>query len=327
MLPILLQAWQKSASKSPTAKKVRGTLRVAVWLIVSGGVLLGLASRSAHADVKTGSLMFGRELTHLIDDDSITDTVHLKLNGQSIHLKQEIQPKTVHEIISEYEEFCKKNPSSFSEIWAKGPIPSQIAPGVATPPGLEAGILKEEGATEGMLICIAKGKKSEKGIMEAMSVFDRSGDLGAIGRLRYVYAKQTKSGSKVMAVWTDDSFNLNSIAVEGDQEAPGPDTQLPRPDGARRVINAEVVGTKYAVRVYEVKQSKADVAVFYDKWAKANDFRAIAPEADQSQEIRGYFRGGSQVMVGVFTNPDQKTYVSISELWPKNGHSAEKVTQ
>lgn len=329
MLPILIQAWRKTTGNSPAAKKAFGVARVALWLSLSGAVLVGFAARSAHADVKNGSMAFGRELNQLIDDPALTDTVNLKLNGQLIHLRQEILPKTVHEVVAEYEKFCKANPSSFSEIWSKGPFDPGVPGSVAVPAGLEAGILKEENETDGMLICIAKGKKSERTIMDAMSVFDQTGDLGAVGRLRYVYAKKTKSGAaKVMAVWTDDSFNLNSVVVDDEHEAPGPDSQIPRPEGARRVINAEVMGTQYGVRVYQVKQSRDEVANFYDKWAKANDFRGIAPEGDVStQQIRGYFRGGSQVMVGAFTNPDGKTYLSISELWPKNGHAADKVAQ
>jgi hypothetical protein len=327
MLPILLQGWKKAAASSPTARKVTGGLRVAAWLSVVGIIGLVAVGRSARADVKSSSLSFGRELNQLIDQDGTTDSIHLKLNGQSIHLRQDIQTKTVHEVIAEYESFCLKNPSAFNELWAKAPfsVPEMPTPN-NLPPGLEAGVVKAEADTEGMLICITKGSKSKKGIMEALTGFDETQDLGAIGRLRYVYVKQAGQAgrSKVMAVWTDDSFNIGQIALEDGSEAPGVDTQLPRPEGARRVVNAEVVGTPYGVRVYEVKQTKEEVAAFYDSWAKSHDFRSIGGEVDPSQKLRGYFRGGSQVMIGVYTNPDGKTYASISELWPKNGNVAQK---
>lgn len=330
MLPIILQAWRQKA-ESPAVKRVKGALRVGAWLSVAGAVVFGVMSRSAHADVKKGSLMFGRELTQIVNDDGVSDTIHLKMNGQSIHMKQDIQPRTVHEIISEYEAFCRKNPSPLAEIWSQGPynVPGSPVP-VMAPAGMEAGIVKSESDSEGVLICIAKGKKSEKGLAESLSAFDETGDLGVIGRLRYVYAKSSGkvgASAKVVAVWTDDSFNLGEILLEDGREAPGTDTQLPKPEGARRVVNAEVVGTPYGVRVFEIKQQKDEVATFYDAWAKKNEFRALAPDIDPSQRLRGYFRGGSQVMVGVFTNPDGKTYLSIAELWPKNGHAAEKVAE
>ena len=335
MLPLLYQAWRnKQRVDSPALKRIRGTVRVAGWLgvvsVVAGFALAG----SAHANVKSGSMAFGREIQQLVDNNESLDTVHLKMNGQSIYLKQNFQPKSVHEVLVEYEKFCKDNPSSYGSMWGSGPngppvasLPGQPIP-VELPAGMESGVLKDEGTKEGMLICFTKGANSASTMSEALAKFDQSQDLGDVGKLRYVYVKNRKTGtsSKVVTVWTEDSFKIGELALEGDREAPGTDTQLPRPEGARRVLNAEVVGTPYNVRVYEVKQSREEVAMFYDKWAKGNDFRGIAPDVDPSQQVRAYFRGGSQVMVGAFTT-NGKNYASISEVWPQNGHAAEKAVE
>lgn len=330
MLPLLYQAWRnKQRVDSPALKRIRGSFRVAGWLIAVGVVAGFALAGSAHANVKSGSMAFGREIQQLVDNNDSTDTLHLKLNGQSIYVKQNFQPKTVHEVIGEYEKFCKDNPSSYGTMWGSGPasLPGQAKP-VDLPAGMESGILKEEGTKEGMLICFTKGANSASTMAEAIAKFDQSQDLGDVGKLRYVYVKNSKSGTsaKVLTVWTEDSFKIGELALEGDREAPGTDTQLPRPEGARRVLNAEVVGTPYNVRVYEVKQSREEVANFYDKWAKGNDFRGIAPEVDPNQQVRGYFRGGSQVMVGAFTS-NGKNYASISEVFPQNGHAAEKAVE
>ena len=137
-----------------------------------------------------------------------------------------------------------------------------------------------------------------------------------------MYVKAVGARLKIFFVWTEDLFWFKDFLLEGTEDAIGSDGQLPRLEGSRRVLDVEVVGTPYQVRVYEVKQDRGQVAAFYDGWAKRNDFRALAPEVADNQKLRGYFRGGSQVLVGAFVNPDGKTYTSIAEVWPKNGDVA-----
>lgn len=328
---LLIQAWRSRQPKDPVvAKRVSGALRVGGWLAVVGlAVGIGV-TRSAHADMRSSSMAFGQEIGSLVDQSGAEqETTHLKLNGQSVFVHQSYAPKSVHEVVHEYETFCRDNPSALGEMWGKGPyVPKKTGVPIDLPSGMDAGILKEEGPKEGMLICVTKGANSAPSLADAVRRFDKSQDLGDFGRLRYVYVKAVKGErSKILTVWTEDSFRFKDLALEGDGEAVGTDGQLPRLEGSRRVLNVEVVDTPYQVRVYEVKQDRAQVAAFYDGWAKRNDFRAIGPEVDESQKLRGYFRGGSQVMVGAFTNPDGKTYASIAEIWPKNGHVAEKRTE
>lgn len=319
MLPIILQGLRKATDASKRGRQAKGIARVAAWLTVVAAFGTGLALKSAKADVTSGSLMVGRELNALIDEESNTDVLNLKLNGQLIHMRQSVQPRSVHEVVAEYETFCREHPSSFADVWVKGPF-DNAPPG--TPGGtasLQGGVLKAENDTDGMLMCFSKGGKSSGSLEKAMEVFEKTGDLGAIGELRYVYVKKAGAGSsKVMAVWTDSSFNLQEIAVPEGKEARGTDTQVPRPEGARRVIDAQVLGTPYGVKVYEVKQSREDVGKFYDTWAKSTGFRALAPQIDPAhQEMRGYFRGDSQVLVSVFTNSDGRSYLSVAEVSPK----------
>lgn len=321
MLPLLLRAWYLRNPKVARGMAAGG--RVAAWLALVGTVVGVGLTRSAHADVKATSLAFGREVGTLVDESGVEkDDIDLKLNGQLVHVHRTYEPKTVGEVVGEYEKFCRENPSSMGEMWGKGP--TVVANGnqpVTLPSGMEAGILKEQGQREGMIICISKGAKSAPTIAEAVRRFDLTQDLGDFGRLRYMFVTANAKGtrSKILTVWTDDSFKVNELALEGDREAPGVDGQVPRPEGSRRVLDVEVVGMPYHVRVYEVKQDRDAVAAHYDAWAKKNGFRALATEANDSQRLRGYFRDGSQVMVNSFLNPDGKTYASVAEMLPRNG--------
>jgi hypothetical protein len=305
------------------AKRVGGAVRVGAWLSVVGLALGFGVMRSAHADIRSSSLAFGNEINNLVDESGAAkDDLHLKLNGQSVFVHQSFVPKSVHEVVQEYETFCRQNPGALGQMWGKGPFLDSKQQPLNLPNGMEAGIIKEEGQKEGMLICLSKGANSATTMAEAVARFDKSQDLGEFGRLRYVYVKSAGARSKVMSVWTEDSFRFKDLSLEGTEDAIGSDGQLPRLEGSRRVLDVEVVGTPYQVRVYEVKQDRGQVAAFYDGWAKRNDFRALAPEVADNQKLRGYFRGGSQVLVGAFVNPDGKTYTSIAEVWPKNGDVA-----
>lgn len=324
MLPLLYQAWKKNQKPgSPALRKLQGAVRVGIWL---SAVSLGIgfvATHSANAEVKTASMAFGREMTTLVGE---AESTHVKLNGQSIHLSQTTSNDSIHQVVESYEKFCKENPSAFGEMWSKLPIGQkhegkELKP---LPEGMTSGVLKEEGKNEAMVICFTKGAKSASTFEQAMSRFNETMDLGEIGRLRYVYVKNVKpQGTKVVAAWTDDSFKFGELGLEGNGEAPGTDTALPKPEGARRVLNAEVVGTPYGVRIYQIKQSADEVAGFYDKWAKESEFHALAPELDQKTRVRAYFNGGAQVMIGVFENDDGKRYLTLSELLPQNGHAVE----
>ena len=329
MLPlVLIAAWKKNLKQgSPALRRVKGTVRVAAWLTCASVAGMGILAHSADANARQTSMSFGRELAALSPEpDGIT---HIKLNGQSIYYAQEFTKNSVHDVIGHFQEICEKNPSAFGEVYAKVPKDQfrdpKGNPIPAPPSEISQGIIKQEGDTEGMLICFTKGEKSGSTFAEAMSRFQKTQDLGEIGRLRYVYVTKGAKETKTITAWTEDSFRFDKIGLASStEEAIGTDTALPKPEHARRVINAEVVGTPYGVRVYEVTQSPEEVATFYDNWARNAHFTGIAPDLENGTRIRAYFHEGTQVMVGSF-EMHNKRYLSISELTPSNNGSIQAV--
>lgn len=318
MLPlVLLAAWKRNMSTA-TMRRLKGYARVGAWLTCASVIGMSVLAHSANANARQTSMSFGRELSALAPQPE--GVTHIKLNGQSIFYAQEFTQESIHDILGHYQEACEKNPSAFGDVFAKIPKDQFRDPSgkpIPAPPSeIAAGVIKEEGSTEGMLICFTKGEKSRGTFAEAMKRFEQTQDLGEIGRLRYVYVTKGQKENKLMTAWTEDSFRFDKIGLASStEEAPGTDTSLPKPPNARRVINAEVVGTPYGVRVYEVTQSVDEIGTFYDNWAHGAHFTGIAPDLENGTRVRAYFREGAQVMVGAFETHG-KHYLSITEITP-----------
>jgi hypothetical protein len=315
MLPLVLLAALK---KNPNGlRKAKGIGRVMVWVTCVSAAGMLFLGQSARAHARQSTLAFGHELAAL--STTPEGVTHLKLNGQSIYYAQEFNKASVHDVIGMYQTACEKNPGAFGLAFGKEQLKDPSGAAIPPPPNEVAnGIIKDEGDTEGTLICFTKGAKSQSTVHEAMARFNETQDLGEIGRLRYVYVHKGEELTQTITAWTEDSFRFDKIGLaSSSQEAPGTDTALPRPEGSRRVLNAEVVGTPYGVHVYEVTQSTDEIATFYDNWAHGAGFTGIAPDLENGARVRAYFHEGSQVMVGAFETHG-KRYLSISEINQQN---------
>lgn len=314
MLGPLLIAWRNAKGYDPArATKIRGLARAAgVVLAASLGVGL-FASHSAKADIGKATLKFGREIAPLASDGAS----EVRLNGQSFFLREGTTDVSVKSILDEYEERCGQDKGALGEFWSQMPKSAMVVNGHKLPKPMAAGILRTQGhAGEGAVMCLIKGERTSKNVAEAFTNFAASQDLGDLGKLRYVYARQTTQGTRVVTAWTEDSFSFAKIA-NADGTAPGSDSLLPRPEGAKRLMTAEVVGSPYGVRIYQTTMAPEDVGVFYDKWAATSgDWRALAPEHPEGT-MRTYFNGATQVVITARRVPGEAvTAMSIMEVLP-----------
>ena len=321
---VLLSAWKNLKASSPVVRKIKGTARVMAWVTCASAAGVLFLAHSANANARQTSLSFGRELSALSPDPA--GVTHVKLNGQSIFYAQEFNQAAVHDVIAQFQDACERNPSAFGSVFAKIPKDQFKDPSgtpIPAPPSeIAAGVIKEESESEGMLICFTKSSHSGATFTEAMERFKVTQDLGEIGRMRYVYVKKTKEETQTITAWTEDSFRFDKIGLASSSaEAPAEESAIPRPAHARRVINAEVVGTPYGVQVYEVEQSTEEIATFYDNWAHGAGFTGIAPDLQNGTRIRAYFHDKAQLMVGSF-DMKGKHYLSVSELTPQRAVEA-----
>ncbi len=314
MLGPLLIAWRNAKGfNSARAQKIRGVGRAAAVVLVAGlGVGL-FATHTAKADIGKATLKFGREIAPLATDGAS----EVRLNGQSFFLREGMTDASVKTVLDDYEGRCEQDKSALGEFWSKMPESSMVVDGHKLPKSMRSGILRtQEHAGEGVVMCLIKGERTSKDVTEAFKNFAQSQDLGDLGKLRYVYARETTHGTRVVTAWTDNSFSFAKIA-NADGTAPGSDSRLPRPEGAKRLMTAEVVGSPYGVRIYETSLAPEDVGVFYDKWAASTgDWRSIAPEHPEGT-MRAYFNGGTQVIITARRAPGAgTTAMSIMEVVP-----------
>lgn len=312
MLGPLLIAWRNAKGfNSARAQKIRGLGRAAAVVLVAGLGVGMFATHTAKADIGKATIKFGREIAPLATDGAN----EVRLNGQSFFLREGMTDATVKTVLDDYEGRCEQDKGALGEFWSQVPKASMAVGGRKLPKTMQSGILRtQEHTGEGVVMCLIRGERTSKDMGEAFKNFAESQDLGDLGKLRYVYARQTTGGTRVVTAWTDDSFSFAKIA-NADGTAPGSDSRLPRPDGARRLMTAEVVGSPYGVRIYETAMAPEDVGVFYDKWAASTgDWRSIAPEHPEGT-MRAYFNGGTQVIVTARRTPGTgTTAMSIMEV-------------
>ncbi len=314
MLGVLLVAWRNARGfNSARAAKVRGIARASGVVLVAGLGIGLFATHTAKADIGAASLKFGREIAPLATDGAN----EVRINGQSFFLREGSTDADVTTILNEFEARCVEDKGALGELWSAIPKANMNVAGKKLPASLQSGVLRTQSHPgEGVVLCITKGQNSAKDYKEAFTSFAESQDLGDLGKLRYVYARAKVGGTRVVTAWTEDSFSFKKIA-NADGTAPGSDSQLPRPEGARRLMTAEVVGTPYGIRIYEVSKTPEEVGVFYDHWAsKTGDWRTVAPEHPEGT-LRTYFQGQTQVVITARRTPgSDKTAMSIMEVMP-----------
>lgn len=314
-LYLLIAAWKNAKGFNPKTKaRIAGVARVGGFLAVASLGIGMFATHSAKADMAKATIKFGREVAPL----ALEGANEVRINGQSFFLREGQSSAPVKDILDEFEDRCKKQKGALGELWAQVPEKVEFqGQSMLLPNSMRAGVLRaDEGAGEGAVMCLVKGERSSGSMTESFTNFAKSQDLGDLGKLRYVYAQGSKNGkTRVVTAWTEDSFSFKAIGAP-DGDPPGGDTSLPKPEGARRFMNAEVVGTPFGIRLYEVQQSPQEVVAFYDKWAAAGNFRGLAPEHPVA-EMRAYFRDNTQVLVTANKSEKGTTVLSISEVSPE----------
>lgn len=310
-LSVYLRLWRRSKPYDPrTGKRVGGIRRVIAYgLTVSLIVGLG-AMKKAQADGAEAMKGLSRDLLAL--RDVLGDGKELRINGESVHAAVTPTTRSVKETLDDFERHCEENPGVLRRGWSE----LLSVPGVPKAVPVENGTVKmgtfrSGDDKEGIVLCIARGDGSPKDLATAFDEFSRTQDLGALGKMRYVYARSVPNGgAQVMTAWTDDHFSFNALAATNG-DAPGSDSLVvPRLPSSQRILTAEVQGTSYAVRIYEVPGSVPQVLARYDTLMKE---RGFVPIKEDSRGERGYLLGG--LFITMVAQPSDKgVTLSFAEL-------------
>jgi hypothetical protein len=298
-------------------RRLFGALRLALYVLAVGGLLLGFLSTRADAKLREQSLTLSRELLPLAD--LLKDATALRLNGEVINFSMTVVEGTsVNRVLDRVQAECEKHPGPLAQqsLALIESLP-QALPGAAAVGQLLAklAVTREQTESQGSVLCFSGG--DAKPAPDFAERFENSNDLGALGNLRYVMAGQGKASqneqqlTRVITLWTEGHFRLDRLAPPPSGDAAGSDSRLiPRPPGAVRILSAETVGAPYSARIYETEAAPSAVLAFYDK-SMAGFSQLTLPGYEQTG--RAYVKDAIPLLLHL-TQSGSKTLVTLSEL-------------
>lgn len=296
--------------------KMMGFVRVTAYGMFVMLCVGTCAARQAKADVTEQTFVLGRDLSKVAD--LLDHTYQVRLNGETIFMSQSEVALPMKDVLDRFEEHCNENPGVLADPAAWKDLPRSTVRGKGDSAGLVArlGVARKETKNEGMVGCLTKSSGMSPTLGEAFKTFIRTGELGSIGKLRYVYVKGPSPSGRmsITMLWTEDNFNLTKIMPPQDAlDAPGTDSPTAgRPPSAQRIMTAEIVGTPYALRIYESGATPDMVYGKFDATMASDDWLAYTGEG---QGGHVYFKDGVEMTLQAAWDKDSgKTVVTIGEL-------------
>src|SRR5262249_42086816 len=140
---------------------------------------------------------------------------------------------------------------------------------------------------EGSVMCFVRGDEMKPSASEAFTTLMQTGELGALGKVRYAYAKKNAKTGKtlLLTAWTESKFNLYQMLANGKTDAIGEDfPEIPRVPNSVRAIAARAEGTPYAINVYKTTDRPEATLAFYDGAMKERGWLGYDPEMNEAEE-------------------------------------------
>jgi len=263
---------------------------------------------SVSAQLERSSLELGARLAEELAD-VITAPQAIVVNGQQLWIASKSTPLAVSEALDRFDTHCISGARALSTSLEA----LEDAPAASALPAPSAGqrtlIRRDEvPGRGGQLVCLAPSEPLTGfvDLGERLGTLFATGELGALGELRYVQARpRPEGGSHVVSVWSAGAFNLFD-ALPRDTDVPGDDPeQAPRPPEATRILSASIPGRSYAIRSYLSQQTAAELSAFYalempkQGWALVDADQLVPETAALSTQARAYTRGDALTLVVV----------------------------
>lgn len=284
--------------------------RAAVCLLVILVVLLASCLRSAHARLGEALLGFGDQLVKMQDLKANSAPRRLSINGLSMGVLTLSTKVGVKDALNRFQAQCQQHGGL--------QVPRALASKLGSARNAFDGTIRREAQNEGMLACIDSGHTLSLGeLTERLSGVRDSGDLAALGELRYVFARRSGGTTTLLVFWTDGSAPLLKLfPSRGD--ALGRDTHgVPRPDGSRRLLAAAEVGTPYSLVVYRVPETRLEVlAPWYRRELKASGWQVL--QDGPGAPLRA-LRDGRIILVNCSRATTGAALVTVAELQAEQG--------
>lgn len=309
MLSLLWAAKNKANFDSPWGRRLSGSVRLLGFgtALALGGALL--ASRSAKAQVGEAALHLGREIQAV--SKNAQDTTSLRINGQELNVTITAVPGTVKEVLDGFQGACEADKAFSADKWRKEN--GQLVDMKGLVP-LRGTAFRSAGQDDGVVMCFQKGEGSAEALNEALDMFAKTSDFGAIGKMRYVYAKKVENGkTHVIALWSGEHLKMGELMAAGPGDADGVDPALiSRPKDSRRTMSVLATGTPYAAYFYESQSAPEILLEGYNQEMSGQGWTRVSPD-NAGQNVRLFVKDGMEVVV-TSERKDGKTHVSVAEM-------------
>ena len=319
---------KSSEVRAERRKRLWGALRVGGYavVVVTGFGACSLKTAAAHTRDSLDEMGAGL----LANASALGDSTRVTINGATMYGGARDVPLDLDAALDRIEGACRQPAATVNPNWLRdsleGPLPQ------ATPDDgsrlARIGIDRRHGEGTGSIVCVQPSRRPEGfgSWVDGVRTFAESGDLGALGKVRYVVARPSGPHSTLVAsVWTEGTFNVRDmVGFVGD--APGSDIAgVPRPAGSRRILSAEVVGGHYGVHSYDCAGAIGQELAAYDKvmahegWERtatglstAKNAPAAAAHLDETS--RAFVQRGVAILVDATTEPDGHTRIDVVEM-------------
>lgn len=204
--------------------------QVICYMALLSALCSGIALRRASAEVSHRALAIGRELQSVIDMASETTTV--RLNGREFRVTALDSTRDLDTLMGDFAALCPSQGADLAADLAR----SFPRPGL-TRSGLDLPVVRfGTGASEAASFCFG-GTDSLQQVADRAARFVKTGKVGDIGQLRYLYAKKRPHGITGLLVTSQDELPLFEMFPSAG-DAPGEDVAPVRPPGTRRHFSA-----------------------------------------------------------------------------------------
>jgi hypothetical protein len=294
------------------APRLRGFLRVALYVTLVCCVVGIFAARSAMGGVSEQALVVGRQLSKL--EDLTESSNRLLINGERINLASAVTNEPLEKVLDRFETLCRSEGvvsqefARLDKVLKESKVPEHKT-------AFDLGILRKETDQDGMVACMVEEPGNKRSAFAGLERFMDSQDLRDIGLLRYAYARKTDRGNThVLTAWTDGSFKLSAMMPEADgTDTPGTDPAgALRPPQSVRLLSASVQGAPHAVRIYESTAAPKDVLATYEREMPKLGWQPLKAAEYDVPEARYYSKGGVDLLVVADENGEH-TAVSMVE--------------
>ena len=269
----------KATSAQPQKRGLRGRLGQLALVGVFALLLIGGWSyHRAEAQMDNGLMDLGARMMRYDDARRQDAPRELVLNGQMVRFSSGTAPRTATQVLDHFEQRCAQVDGGLGSYMAdlQHDHPEMGATGE---PPTAVPTMREEQDGRGYVTCMDMGEEPVGigELVERLGRYGESGDVSAIGEVRFVFAEQMGEGESAsthfVAMWTVGEFNVRSMFPDtGD--APGRDVPgVRRPPNTRRIVSSFERGQPQSMTVYEGGRSESDLESFYrdslvdDGWA------------------------------------------------------------